>query len=73
MKEMKAHKTKPTDSQVDCTEFFHSGNEKRDVACLLDMAIDRIEMWDVENSPYNQRLKRCWMKRAQELGAKPSW
>jgi len=55
------------------TEYFHSGNEKEDVACLLDMAIDIVEIWDVKNSPYNQRLKRCWMKRAQELGANISW
>ena len=53
--------------------YFHSGNEKQDVACLLDMAIDIIEIWDVKNSPYNQELKRCWMKRAQELGANISW
>jgi len=53
--------------------YFHSGNEKQDVACLLDMAIDIIEIWDVKNSPYNQELKRCWMKRAQELGANIAW
>ena len=58
-----------------CSAFpaFHSGNEKQDVACLLDMAIDIIEIWDVKNSPYNQELKRCWMKRAQELSANLSW
>lgn len=53
--------------------YFHSGDEKQDVACLLDMAIDIVEIWDVKNSPYNQELKRCWMKRAQELGASISW
>jgi len=55
------------------TEFFHSGNEAEDVACLLNMAIDLVEIWDVKNSPYNQRLKCCWMKRAQEFGAHLSW
>lgn len=59
---------------VSCsTEFFHSGNDKEDVVCLLDMALDLVETWDVKSSPYNQRLKRCWMKRAQELGANRSW
>lgn len=57
----------------DAFPYFHSGNEKQDVACLLDMAIDIIEIWDVKNSPHNQELKRCWMKRAQELGANITW
>ena len=55
------------------TEFFHSGNTEEDIKCLLDMAFDLVEMWDVSQSPYNQRLKACWMKRALELGANYSW
>jgi len=55
--------------EPDATECFHSGDPIKDATGLLDMAIDLVEIWDVSNSPYNQRLKRCWMKRAQELGA----
>lgn len=54
-------------------EFFNSGNKKKDIISLLDMAIDLVEIWDVSESPYNQRLRRCWMKRAQEMGAHIRW
>lgn len=65
----------PRDNPKEIASFphFHSGNEKHDAACLLDMAIDLVEIWDVKDSPYNQELRRCWMKRAQELGAHLSW
>lgn len=51
------------------TAYFHSGDPQKDAVELLDMAIDLVEIWDVKDSPFNQRLKRCWLKRAQELGA----
>lgn len=56
----------------DTYRFFHSGNKEDDIACMLDMAIVLVELWDVKNSPYNQLLKRCWLKRAKELEAKHS-
>ena len=64
--------SEPT-NRIDNTEFFHSGNKEEDIATLLDMAIDLVEIWDVSKSTYNQKLRACWLKRAQELGAHLSY
>lgn len=55
------------------TKRFNSGSTEQDYIQLLDTAYDIMEIWNVVESPYNQELKKDWLKRARELGAVPSW
>ena len=54
-------------------QYFNSGNKEQDYITLIDCAYDIMEIWDVSESPYNQQLKKDWLKRARELGAEPPW
>ena len=49
--------------------MFNTGNKDEDIINLLNMAIDIVEIWDTKESPYNQKLKEAWIKRAIEIGA----
>lgn len=51
--------------------LFRSGDDKQDATALLDCAYDIMEIWKAEG-PYNQSLRKAWMKRAREFGAVPS-
>lgn len=51
--------------------YFDSGNERYDLLAMIDTAVDLVEIWDTDNSPYNAALKRDWLERAKQLGVEP--
>lgn len=60
-------------NQCDPDTFWRSGDDLKDLRELVDAAYTEIEIMDVSSSPYNQRWKAAWLKRAREFGATPEW
>lgn len=55
-------------------DLFRSGDDKQDLLTLVDCVYDIVEIYwrPGPTEIYNQKLRKAWMERAKELGARPT-